>query len=327
VLLEPNPYAPLADLKVSHIWFRLFPTFGAALTGFKMGEVHGLGHIPEQNLADVAAVPGVALHRQVLARYTMLMLNVQSPLFDRVETRQALALAINRDALSNEAAGISVSAPGPVLRHSWAFDPSVQPAAYDPGQARRLLDQAGWVLQPDGVRARNGVTMTMVLAANQDLPDNVSIARHVTDDLRAVGVDARLALVSRDALLKDYLGPRAFHLVLAGWQASGADPDVYAYWHSSQAVTGGLNFSGWANPVADKALQDGHTVADISVRKSAYSDFQHAFVSDVPAVVLSSPLYTYATRSPATGVMLPYNDMLSAADRFDTIQNWGLQAP
>jgi peptide/nickel transport system substrate-binding protein len=327
VLLEPNPYAPTEGLKVSRIWFRLYPTFGAALTGFKLGEVHGLGHIPEENLADVAAVPGVTLHRQTLARYTMLILNVQSPLFDRVETRQALELAINREELSNEVAGISVPAANPVLSHSWAYDSSVQPSGYDPAQARRLLDQASWTMQPDGVRARDGVTMTVVLAANQDLPDNVSIARHVTDDLRAVGVDARLVLVSRDALLKDYLGPRAFHMVLAGWQASGADPDVYAYWHSSQAVTGGLNFSGWANPVADKALQDGHTISDAAVRKPAYSDFQHAFAADVPAIVLSGPLYTYATRSPASGVDLPHTDMLSAAYRFDTIRNWTLQAP
>jgi peptide/nickel transport system substrate-binding protein len=327
VLLEPNPYSPPADLNVSHIWFRLYPSFGAALTGFKMGEVHGLGHIPEQNLADVAAVPGASLHRQVLARYTMLIFNVQSPLFDKPETRQALELAINRDALSNESAGISVPAAGPVLAHSWAYDSSVQPSRSDPGEAGRLLDRAGWTMQSDGVRARDGVTMTVVLAANQDLPDNVSIARHATDDLRAVGVDARLALVSRDALLKDYLGPRAFHMVLAGWQASGADPDVYAYWHSSRAVTGGLNFSGWANPAADKALKDGHTISDTASRKFAYSDFQHVFAEDVPAIVLSSPLYTYATHSPALGITLPDTDMLSAAYRFDTISSWTLQAP
>ncbi len=204
---------------------------------------------------------------------------------------------------------------------------SVQPSAYDPDQARKLLDQAGWLAGPDGVRARNGVTLTVVLAANQDIPDNVTTARQVTDDLRAVGVDARLVLVNRDALLRDYLGPRAFHMVLAGWQAAGADADVYAYWHSSQAVTGGLNFSGWVNPAADKALQDAHTSPDLATRKTAFSDFQHVFAQDVPAIVLSSPLYTYATRSPASGVTLPGTDMLSAADRFDTIKGWTLQAP
>jgi peptide/nickel transport system substrate-binding protein len=327
VLLEPNPDSPPENLHISHIWFRLYPTFGAALTGFKLGEVHGLGHIPTDRLAEVTALPDVTLYKQTLARYDMLLLNVQSPLFDKPETRRAFEYAINRDALSADQGGTTIPASSPVLTHSWAYDPSAKPRAYDPAAARRLLDSAGWMLGPGGVRSRDGVTMTVVLAANNDLPANVNMAQDIANDLRAVGVDAQLALVSREALLRDYLGPRAFHMVLAGWEASGADPDVYKYWHSSQAVTGGLNFSGWANPTADKALQDAHTNPDLQARKSAYADFQRAFADDVPAIVLSSPLYSYASRSPAHGVSLPATDMLSAAQRFDMIRNWTLQAP
>jgi peptide/nickel transport system substrate-binding protein len=327
VLLEPNPDSLLDNLHISHIWFRLYPTFGAALTGFKLGEVHGLGHIPADRLAEVAALPDVTIYKQTLARYDMLLLNVQSPIFDKPQTRQAFEYAINRDALSADQAGATVPAADPVLSQSWAYDPSVKARAYDPAEARKLLDSAGWALGAGGVRSRGGVTMTVVLAANNDLPANVSMAQDIANDLRAVGVDAQLALVSREALLRDYLGPRAFHMVLAGWEASGADPDVYKYWHSSQAVTGGLNFSGWANRAADKALLDAHTIPDLQARKRAYADFQRAFAGDVPAIVLSSPLYYYGVRSPARGVSLPDSDMLSAAQRFDTIRNWALQAP
>jgi peptide/nickel transport system substrate-binding protein len=327
VLLEPNPYAPPKDLKMSHIWFRLYPTFGAALSGFKMGEVHGLGHIPADRLTEVAAVPDATLYRQTLARYNMLLLNVQSPLFDKAETRQAFEYAINREALSGAQDNPSVPAGGPVLPHSWAYDPSVKPRPYSPSEARNLLDKAGWKMGPAGVRVRDGVTMTVVLAANSDIPANVYEAQHITDNLRAVGVDARLVTVGRETLLHDYLGPRAFHMVLLGWEASGADPDVYKYWHSSQAVTGGLNFSGWSNPAADKALLDGHTLSDQAARKKAYADFQRAFADDVPAVILSTPLYIYATRSPAYGVTLPATDVLTGAQRFDTVPGWTLQAP
>jgi peptide/nickel transport system substrate-binding protein len=330
VLLEPNPYAASGNatkLKISHIWFRLYPSFGAAFTGFKMGEAHGLGHIPADRLIEVQAVPDATLHRQTLARYNMLLLNVQSPLFDRPETRQAFEYAINRDALSGGQDNPTVPASGPVLTHSWGYDPSVKSRLYNPSEARNLLDKAGWMLGSGGVRARNGVTLTVVLAANSDVPANVTEAQHITADLRAVGIDARLVSVSRDTLLRDYLGPRAFHMVLLGWEASGADPDVYKYWHSSQAVTGGLNFSGWSNPTADKALLDGHTLLDRVARQKAYADFQRAFAGDVPAIILSSPLYIYATRSPSYGVSLPATDMLAASQRFDSMVGWTLQAP
>ncbi|MEO8286962.1 MAG: peptide ABC transporter substrate-binding protein [Chloroflexota bacterium] len=327
VLLEPNEYMPGEERKVSRIWFRLYPTFGAALSGLKMGEVHGLGHIPSERVNEVAAVKDVTFHREPLARYNMLLLNVQSTIFDKPETRQAFELAIDRDAIARRQDGEYVPASSPVLTHSWAYDPSVKSGPYDPAEARRLLDSVGWAVGSDGIRVRNGLTMTVVLAANKDIPANVTAAKLATDDLRAVGVDARTVLVSREALLHDYLGPRAFHIVLAGWEANGADIDVYQYWHSSQAVTGGLNFAGWTNAAADKALQDGHTNPDHEARKRAYSDFQRVFAEDVPAIILESPLYTYATRLPAHGVTLPDSDMMSAAARFDTFSTWSLQVP
>ncbi|MEO5952468.1 MAG: hypothetical protein ABIQ44_08405, partial [Chloroflexia bacterium] len=120
---------------------------------------------------------------------------------------------------------------------------------------------------------------------------------------------------------------RAFHIALAGWEASGADPDVYNYWHSSQAKTGGLNFAQWTNKAADAALTTTRTSSQEDTRKQAFCAFQTAFTTDVPGVVLATPLYTYATRLPAHGVDLPIEDMLSPADRFDTIDSWSLQAP
>jgi peptide/nickel transport system substrate-binding protein len=294
----------------------LYPSFGAALTGFKMGGVHGLGHIPQEQLAEVEAVGGVQIHQQNLARYTMLMLNMRSPLFDRAETRQAFDLAIDRRALVRDGLqGLGELVVSPVLPHSWAYDPDTLQgrALYDPSKARQLLDAAGWKVGADGIRARDGVTLAVVLAANADVPSTV-------------GVDVKLALVSREVLLRDYLGPRAFHMALVGWEAEGADPDIWRYWHSSQAnITGGLNFSGWSNPEADKALDAARSTPDIAARTSSYITVQKAFAPDVPAVLLYSPLYVYATRAPAAGVHLPPIDMLSPAQRFDTIEDWTLK--
>jgi peptide/nickel transport system substrate-binding protein len=328
VLLEPNPYMSQAGGPFSHIWFRLYPSFGAALTGFKMGEVHGLGHIPPEQLAEVQAVPGAQAHRQDLARYTMLMLNVRSPLFDRAETRRAFELAIDRRAIvSDSLHGLAEPLVSPILPHSWAFDPTLRGAgSYDPAKARQLLDAAGWKPGADGVRARDGVTLTVVLAANANVPSNVAVAEQLAGFLEAVGVDVKLASVSREVLLRDYLGPRAFHMALVGWEAQGADPDIWSYWHSSQAnITGGLNFSGWSNPDADKALDAARATPDRTARTASYVTVQKAFVSDVPAVVLYTPTYVYVTRAPATGVHLPTADLLAPAQRFDTIGDWSLQ--
>ncbi|MBF6614253.1 MAG: peptide ABC transporter substrate-binding protein [Chloroflexi bacterium] len=321
VFLEPNPYTAFPGSGISRLWFRLYPSFGAALTALQVGEVHGLGHIPAEQVSTVKALQGVQLHSQPLARYTMLLFNVRSPFFDKPETRQAFELAIDKEALVRQSLGGQAAvADSPVLSKSWAYDQSLKYPGYDPAEARRLLDSAGWRAGPAGIRARNGVTMTVVLAANSDVASNVAVSQQIAGYLRNIGVDVKLALVSRETLLRDYLGPRAFHMVLAGWQAQGADPDLYAYWDSSQAtIAGGLNFSGWSNPTADKALQAVLSSPDKEQRKSYYAEFQKAFAQDVPAVILNSPLYYYATAPSARNVSLPTANLLSPAQRFDTI--------
>lgn len=304
VLLEPFPVEQSEGKSISRLWFRLYPSFGAALTGFRLGEVHGLGHIPEDQLDEVRGLEGVSVRQVALARYSMLLLNTRSPLFDRVEARQAMDLAIDRDGIVRQAlGGRGQAAFSPVLPGSWAFDGAfpVSSHAYNPTEAKRLLDIAGWKVGADGVRVRDGVTLTVVLSANADMPVNVEVAKQVEGYLRAVGVDVKPAYVSREVLLRDYLGPRAFHIALASWEAQGADPDVYRYWHSSQiSVEGGLNFSGWGNAQADAALEAARLSSDKAERKRHYGEFQKAFSQDVPAVILFSPSYEYAIKAPVT---------------------------
>lgn len=327
VLLVRNSGTPTRG-GIQRLWFRLYPTFGAALTGLELGEVHGLGHIPAEEIDRVAAVPGVSMHTQNLARYNMLLMNLDSTLFDRVETRRAVGLAINRGDLLTKQQAPMRPLYSPILPNSWAYNASCSPpVANDIDQARALLDSAGWVLGADGVRARNGQRMTIVVATNADVPLNVAMTQAVVDNLREIGIDARLAAVARNVFLRDYLGPRGFHMVLVGWEAQGVDPDQYAYWHSSQAVTGGLNFAGWENDAADKALEASRAASEQEDRMSPLCDFQSAFAADVPAVILATPLYTYATRMPASGVSLPMMDMLSPAHRFLTLDDWSLQTP
>ncbi len=326
VLLEPNPDYPAPNPGIARIWFRLYPTFGAALDGFRLGEVHGLGHIPAERMADVEAISGVTLHKQGMARYTMLLLNVRSPLFDKVETRQAIELAIDKETLVSKALdGLERPLQSPILPESWAYDTSLKARDYNPDRARQLLDSAGWTVGSNGMRVRNGITMTISLAANNESPASVVAARQIASYLQAVGIDAQLALVGRNALLGDYLGPRAFQMVLAGWEASGADPDVFAYWHSSKAnIPGGLNFSGWNKEEADRALQAALITQDRAERTKQYLAFQQVFYAEVPSIILYGPLYAYATRTPAQDVTLPHTDMLSPASRFDTLQGWSI---
>jgi peptide/nickel transport system substrate-binding protein len=326
VMLEPNPNRPNRQGAIKRLWLRSYPTFEAALAALRSGEAHGLGHIPQDRVQQLASIPGVQMHTQTLARLAVLLLNTRSPLLSDARTRRAIELAINRSALVRRGFQDQARvADNPIPAQSWAYSIGARHDDYSPADARRLLDEAGWLIGTGGVRRNSkGEPLSLILTVNKDVPSNTDVAREIQAQLSAAGIEIKLALVSRERLLRDYLAPGSFHMALVNWEAQGADPDVYGYWHSAQPGVPTLSFSGWANPKADQALEAAHAGSDRGARMAQYADFLEAFKQDVPAVVLYSPLYVYATRSPAAGVALPPTDMLGAAYRFDTISGWYL---
>ena len=64
---------------------------------------------------------------------------------------------------------------------------------HDPDGARALLDEAGWVPGPDGIRQRNGTPLAVDLPYARE--DQVVLL--VQQQLRAVGIDVRLRKVAQ----------------------------------------------------------------------------------------------------------------------------------
>src|SRR5439155_26264699 len=106
-------------------------------------------------------------------------LNLQNPdlpFFQDKRVRQALLRGLNRSSIINQLLhGQAVLANSPILPGSWAYDPDLPTAAYDPTGTGQLLDAAGWVV-PDG--ATPGSSGYIRSKGNQPL----SFALTVADD-------------------------------------------------------------------------------------------------------------------------------------------------
>ena len=89
-------------------------------------------------------------------------------------------------------------------------------------------------------------------------------------------------------ILQTVLQPRNFD-VLVYELSLGGDPDVYAYWHSSQATNNGLNFSNYNNAIADDALESGRSkISAKQTRLIAIAKFTAVWQADAPANCLVS---------------------------------------
>jgi len=64
--------------------------------------------------------------------------------------------------------------------------------AYDPDEANRLLDEAGWTLGSDGIREKDGQKLTLVASEAKPQPLSRDTLTLVAQQLKAIGVDLQI---------------------------------------------------------------------------------------------------------------------------------------
>ncbi len=324
IALEPNPRYYGQRPYLAGLTFRYFDSFSAALDALRRGDIQGLGNVPPDHVLDLASDPRINLQQEPdYARLNLVILNTESPLFSDDVVRRALDQAIDRTRVIQVAVdGEGVPAGGPIMPESWAFEAQPNAYTYDPSQAARLLDQAGWTLPAaGGVRQKGGKPFRFALLA-VDEPDRLRTAQEISRQLRAVGVEADVQTTSWDRIVGDFLAPHRFDAVLTEIYSPTADPDPYPFWHSSQ-VTNGLNVAGWSNRLADQLLEDGRRQQNRQTRREDYVKFEKLFAQEQPAILLYYPVYVYALPSSLKGVNLGL--MIQPADRFQSVTGWYLR--
>lgn len=150
--------------------------------------------------------------------------------------RRALSLAIDRNVIINalDMTGFAEPAYGPYGSLFADLAPSPAGALYDPDEARRLLDEAGWRDEDgDGVRESTGRDLSFRIetsAGNARREDAIVI---IQQQLAAIGVTVEIGQQEFGSL---FARARAhdYEAVLLGWQV-GLDPDISFFWADAES--------------------------------------------------------------------------------------------
>jgi peptide/nickel transport system substrate-binding protein len=223
--------------------------------------------------------------------------NLDVPQFQDIRLRRAIAIGVNRQAMSDALFG----GHSPVLS-SWVLPGQSEAASpdklthyeYNPDEARKLLDEAGYLDQDaDGIRASpDGLTLTFQLLTTDNNPIRQQIASMFQKDMKAIGVDvAPLPVPSDQFFAAD--GPlfqRQFDLALFGWIAS-PDPGGLLLWSCAAVPSpennwSGDNFAGWCFRDANRAIREAVTTLAPAQRQAAYLRQQQLWSQELPSLPL-----------------------------------------
>lgn len=185
-------------------------------------------------------------------------------------------------------------------------------------EADKLLTEAGWVKQKDGPRQKDGALLELSITT-VDSPDQVKMVAELQRQWAKMGVSIKTQVLTADQLSQNALATHDYDILLYGISIDH-DPDVYAYWHSSQARPGANNFSEWKSPRADTSLEVARSRLDPVLRSARYQTFQDEWLKASPAVALYQLQTTYAVHQNAAG-FVPVAST-NASDRLTNVEDW-----
>lgn len=283
----------------------------------QLNAMSGLDTLPD----DVESRDAIEEHNIPLTgEVTAFFKNSEGVLVDP-KVRQALVRASDTGKIASELAYPVVMANSPLLTTHLGYDKTVTQLSTSLEEAKKLLDNAGWILNTTtSIREKDGKPLSIKLTS-RNTSEYAFVTQKLQEQWRAVGVDLQPNLQTSD----DFEGTLTRHdyEVLLYGISLGLDPDVFAYWHSSQAdirSASRLNFSEYKSATADKALEAGRTRTDPSIRAIKYKPFLESWRNDAPALVLYQPRYLYVTRGSLYG--FEPTTINSATDRFANVNNW-----
>jgi len=312
---RPRPY-------LERVEFVFYPNEPSVFEARRRGEVAGIARVLPEYLNAVREDESLTLYTAPLSGHNLVFLNLDRAIFQDRAVRQAMMWALDRQKLVDEVlGGQGIVIHSPIMPSSWAYAPGVQQYHYDPRKAKDMLEEAGWFDDDrDGARERGSLKLEFTLATNDDDPVRVRLIEAISEQLAAVGIRATPKTVGWEELVSQMLRLRRFDAILGGWQNLPPDPDLYPYWHSSQASEDGLNFANYISEEADLFLQDARSTSDRQQRADSYRRFQELFARDVPSLLLYQPVYNYAVDASVHDVQV--GPMINSSDRFRTITKW-----
>jgi len=237
--------------------------------------------------------------------------NQAKPFFVSEKVRKAMTLAIDRKRIIEQNLNqMAVPISGPFFRYSSAYDIAVAPYPYNPEEARRLLDEEGWIdLDGDGVRDKiiDGKTVPFRFKLYyfvKSLPSRV-IAEYIMTALRDIGVHCELYGLDITDLSRQF-EDKNFDAICMGWKLGTPPEDPCQLWYSSGAKEkGSSNAIGFANPEIDALIEYLNYEYDPEKREEYYHQFHRIIHELAPYTFLYTPKVRLLYRDHLQNIFVP----------------------
>jgi peptide/nickel transport system substrate-binding protein len=195
----------------------------AALGAFANGEIDFIKPPTTGSaLKRIKGTPGATIHKAAGPDYRQITFNGKSDMLGNVKVRRAVAMAINRKAITKadlQGLGWPVVTMGNhflVNTQKGYQDNSGAVGKYNPGKAKKMLSAVGWKMQGK-FRQKNGKTLALNFIIPAGLKEDVNESHLVSAMEKQVGVKVNIKTVPSSQYFDKYVSPGKFDLTIFSW--------------------------------------------------------------------------------------------------------------
>jgi peptide/nickel transport system substrate-binding protein len=303
---------------IAHFIFRFYPDEEAVKAALAAGTADAAYGIAPDGFRKV-------LYEAAYARIFGVFVNQsQNTVFADAKVRQALDTALDKnDIVSKVLDGYGSPLSGPLPPESGEKTATTSGSI---AAARAMLISDGWILASSSPvftkKIKKTITRLSFTLTTANAPELKEAAGLVASAWRALGADVKLEFFDQGDLATEVLRPRKYDAVLFG-EVVGREPDLYAFWDSSQRNDPGLNIALYTSSAADKLLEAARTETDTIKRSAETAQVADSITHETAAIFLYAPHLTYLAEPMLKGVTL--SQVAAPSDRFADVTDWYLE--
>ena len=283
--LQPPP-PPAGAHRIEQIRFEVVPDTITSALELQKGSADLASNVLTLDMVhQLRRDPNLQVETGLGSQAFYVTFNVTDPLLKDKRVRQAVACAIDREAIvrdlwRNQARVADTLLP---IGH-WAAASESQMAQYphDVARAQRLLDEAGFHAGKDGVR----LTITLKISTDESTR---LMAMVLQQQMRAAGIRLNIRSAEFGTFYSD-VTRGAFQMYALKWIDSNEDPDIFRYAYATESFPPrGGNRGRYSNPKLDALLKSAAAETDQQKRRAEYIEVQQILAEDLPSIPLWYP--------------------------------------
>jgi peptide/nickel transport system substrate-binding protein len=269
-------------INAQRVVFRPIPELAPRIAALLKGEVDIMTKLPPDDVDRVAKHPATKVEGALYAGQYGIAVNSKRPPLDNPKVKQALSLAIDRDAIVKEMwRGQGIVCNGPVAKGDNHYDPNLPPLKTDPSLARQRLKEAGYKGEEIVFESTVGL-----------LSNDKSMAEAVVSMWKDVGINCRLESMESSVRAQHNREKNFKGVWWVDPTSTLGDPDGMMW----RLLSPGGIFDYWRHPRFDELGDAARYSVDEKFRGQAYSEMTKIFVEYLPWIPILQPVESYGVQ-------------------------------